>query len=89
MRISIGYKGSFSFKTVITEYIIKKLLDTNYRFNNCIGSSIVHNIWMIKIDKVDLKFIFFTTAIRILELTRLFTARVIYEKHVEDPYFPS
>ena len=35
---------------------------------------------MITIDKVDLKFIFFTTAIRILELTRLFTARVIYEK---------
>ena len=35
---------------------------------------------MITIDKVDLKFIFFTTAMRILELTRLFTARVIYEK---------
>ena len=35
---------------------------------------------MITIDKVDLKFIFFTTALRILELTRLFTARVIYEK---------
>ena len=35
---------------------------------------------MITIDKVDLKFIFFTTAMRILELTRLCTARVIYEK---------
>ena len=35
---------------------------------------------MITIDKVDLKFIFFTTAMRILELTRLFTARVSYEK---------
>ena len=35
---------------------------------------------MITNDKVDLKFIIFTTAMRILELTRLFTARVIYEK---------
>ena len=39
---------------------------------------------MITIDKVDLKFIFFTTAMRILELTRLFTARVIYEKKKND-----
>ena len=29
---------------------------------------------------MDLKFIIFTTAMRILELTRLCTARVIYEK---------
>ena len=35
---------------------------------------------MITNDKVDLKFIIFTTAMRILELTRLFTARVSYEK---------
>ena len=35
---------------------------------------------MITNDKVDLKFIFFTTAMRILELTRLCTARVTYEK---------
>ena len=39
---------------------------------------------MITIDKVDLKFIFFTTAMRILELTRLCTARVIYEKKKND-----
>ena len=56
-------------------------LDTNYHFNNCIDASIVqNNIWMITNDKMDLKFIIFTTAMRILELTRLCTARVIYEK---------
>ena len=35
---------------------------------------------MIKNDKVDLKFIIFTTAMRILELTKLCTARVTYLK---------
>ena len=39
---------------------------------------------MITNDKVDLKFIIFTTAIRILELTRLCTARVIYEKKKDE-----
>ena len=35
---------------------------------------------MITNDKVDLKFIIFTTAMRILELTKLCTARVTYLK---------
>ena len=35
---------------------------------------------MITNDKVDLKFIIFTTAMRILELTKLFTAWVNYLK---------
>ena len=39
---------------------------------------------MITNDKVDLKFIIFTTAMRILELTRLCTARVIYEKKKDE-----
>ena len=35
---------------------------------------------MITNDKVDLKFIIFTTAMRIIELTKLCTARVTYLK---------